>query len=160
MIRLDNAFKEHEKFFFILQQFEDVLPDLWEYNTIDIKIKSQLTDPYIDNSVEMHKIKISNFILEGIEEILHRIKSDTRITIHPNFLKEITIIRTCFKYSLPDNIGNILLYLPQTNQIFFLHDEDFLPHILLSHGYAAIIKVPLAGIEPATHGLEVHRSVH
>jgi len=44
--RFDDAFKNHEKFFFIIQQYEQYKNDLWLKNHISLNINKELLNPF------------------------------------------------------------------------------------------------------------------
>ena len=160
MYRFDDAFKNHEKFFFIIQQYEQYKNDLWLKNHISLNINKELLNPYYAEGEEISKRKLSNFILEGLEEILERIKESSNIILHPNHISNMILFRTGYGYNFEIDYNQCLIYLPQTNQIFYGSKNGIDKNIFISQAYVLVIEVPLAGIEPATHGLEVHRSVH
>jgi len=153
-----QAFQDHEKFFFILEQYYKNINN--KFSTITLDINKELINPYSYSKEEMPKIKFSNFILESLEKILYKIEQYANLKIHPNHLKTMLIIRTDYLNSFDIPFDQYILYLPQTNQIFYTSNKDLDRGIFLSHAYVVIIEVPLAGIEPATLGLEVQRSVH
>ena len=123
-------------------------------------INKELLNPYYAEGEEISKRKLSNFILEGLEEILERIKESSNIILHPNHISNMILFRTGYGYNFEIDYNQCLIYLPQTNQIFYGSKNGIDKNIFISQAYVLVIEVPLAGIEPATHGLEVHRSVH
>ena len=158
MYGFNDAFQNHEKFFFILQQYHESIND--RFSTTILDINKELINPYSYSKEEMPKIKFSNFILEGLEEILNKIEDSTKLKIHPNHIKRMLLVKTEYLNDFDIEFDQYIIYLPQTNQIFYTSNKNLDRGIFLSHAYALFIEVPLAGIEPATHGLEVHRSVH
>lgn len=141
-----------------MQQYCESINDRFSTTTLDIN--KQLINPYLYSKEEMPKIKFSNFILEGLEEILKKIQDFTNLKIHPNYIKRMLLIKTEYLNNFNIEFDQYIIYLPQTNQIFYTSNKNLDRSVFLSHAYVLIIEVPLAGIEPATHGLEVHRSVH
>ena len=158
MCGFNDAFQDHEKFFFILQQYHESITD--RFSTTLLDINKELINPYSYSKEEMPKIKFSNFILEGLEKILDKIEDSTKLKIHPNHIKRMLLVKTEYLNDFDIEFDQYIIYLPQTNQIFYTSNKNLDRGIFLSHAYVLFIEVPLAGIEPATHGLEVHRSVH
>ena len=158
MYGFNDAFQDHEKFFFILQQYYESITD--RFSTTLLDINKELINPYSYNKEEMPKIKFSNFVLEGLEEILENIEYSTKLKIHPNHIKRMLLVKTEYSNDFNIEFDQYIIYLPQTNQIFYTSNKNLDRSVFLSHAYVLLIDVPLAGIEPATHGLEVHRSVH
>lgn len=153
-----DAFEDHEKFFFILKQYQESLDN--RLSTTYLDINKELINPYSYGKEDMPKIKFSNFILEQLEKILEKIQNLNNFKIHPNHIKKMILVKTNYLTDFDIDFDQYIIYLPQTNQIFYASNKNIDRSIFFSHAYVLLIEVPLAGIEPATHGLEVHRSVH
>ena len=125
-----------------------------------IKLKEKVHELKLENNVSFYNSIFSNFILEGLEKILDKIEDSTKLKIHPNHIKRMLLVKTEYLNDFDIEFDQYIIYLPQTNQIFYTSNKNLDRGIFLSHAYVLFIEVPLAGIEPATHGLEVHRSVH
>lgn len=154
----NDAFQYHEKFFFILQQYHESITD--RFSTTLLNINKELINPYSYSKEEMPKIKFSNFILESLEEILNKIEDSTKLKIHPNHIKKMLLVKTDYLNDFTIDFDQYIIYLPQTNQVFYTSNKNLDRSVFLSHAYVLLIEVPLAGIEPATLGLEVQRSFH
>ena len=122
MYGFNDAFQDHEKFFFILQQYHESITD--RFSTTLLDINKELINPYSYSKEEMPKIKFSNFILEGLEKILDKIEDSTKLKIHPNHIKRMLLVKTEYLNDFDIEFDQYIIYLPQTNQIFYTSNKN------------------------------------
>lgn len=115
--------KEHEKFFFILQQgFNDNVLS-WDYEPFQ-HIKNIVLDhevyPYVEDKNFMYSMKLNNFMFDILKEYevnIPKIKNVDQMFIVKRD-KNIEIIKSI-------ESKNILVYFPQTNEVENYSSQEF-----------------------------------